>query len=117
MSQEPIGDGQLHTLGLLEQLRNECKDLWGGSSKLYFRIDKLLDQFANPNLHDIPTNLPFRVELWDRHTEHIRWVVAAAGSVLIGQAALDGAIDSFPDQRLTLRHGIRVIREHLPKGG
>jgi hypothetical protein len=33
-------DGQLHTLGLLEQLRDQCKSLWG--SELYFRVDKLL---------------------------------------------------------------------------
>ncbi len=50
-------DGQLHTLGLLEQLRAQCKSLWGTSSDLYFRVDKLLIQLANPNLHDIPTNL------------------------------------------------------------
>jgi hypothetical protein len=47
-------DGQLHTLGLLEQLRDQCKALWGTSSELYFRVDKLLSQLANPNLHDIP---------------------------------------------------------------
>jgi hypothetical protein len=37
-------------------------ELWGTSSKLYHRVDKLLRELANPNLHDIPTNLPFRVE-------------------------------------------------------
>jgi hypothetical protein len=35
-------DGQLHTLELLEQLRDQCKSLWGTSSELYFRVDKLL---------------------------------------------------------------------------
>jgi hypothetical protein len=28
--------------------------LWGTSSDLYFRVDKLLQQLANPNLHYIP---------------------------------------------------------------
>jgi hypothetical protein len=55
------GQGQLHTLGLLEQLRCECKGLWGASSKAYFRVDRLLRQLADPNLHDIPGNLPFRL--------------------------------------------------------
>ena len=27
-------------------------------------VDELLRQLTNPNLHDIPTHLPFRVELW-----------------------------------------------------
>jgi hypothetical protein len=46
-------DGQLHTLGLIEELRSECKRMWGTSSELYFRIDELLRELANPNLHEI----------------------------------------------------------------
>ena len=115
MSQEPIGDGQLHTLGLLEQLRDESKSLWGTSTEIYFRVDELLRQLANPNLHDIPSNLPFRVELWDQSAQHIRWVIAAAASVTVGHAALEAAIASYPGQRFTLRQGIMVIREHVPK--
>ena len=107
--------GQLHTLGLLEQLRNECKTLWGASSEAYFRVDELLRELANPNLHDIPTRLPFRVELWDRHDQHIRWVIAASASVAVGHAALDAAITSYPGERFTLRNGILVIREHAAK--
>ena len=59
----PQADGQLHTLGLLQELREACKTLWGTSSKAYFRVDELLRELANPNLHDIPRNLPFRVEV------------------------------------------------------
>jgi hypothetical protein len=114
MSQAPE-DGPLYTLGLLEQLREECKQLWGASSEFYFRIDGLLRELANPNLHDIPTRLPFRVELWDRHEQHIRWVSAASASVAVGHAALDAAIAFYADQRFTLRNGIQVIREHVPK--
>jgi hypothetical protein len=65
-------EGQLHTLGLLEQLRNECKALWGASTDAYFRVDELLREPANPNLHDVPSNLPFRVELWDRNDQALR---------------------------------------------
>jgi hypothetical protein len=46
-------DGQLHTLSVLEQLREASKGLWGASSEAYFRVDDLLRQLANPNLHDI----------------------------------------------------------------
>ncbi|MGB6534786.1 MAG: hypothetical protein WBF58_02365 [Xanthobacteraceae bacterium] len=77
MSQDPPEqDGQLYTLGVLEQLREECKHLWGNSSNLYFRVDDILRQLANPNLHDI-TRLPFRVEMWDRSDQHVRWSGAA----------------------------------------
>jgi hypothetical protein len=103
-------DGQLHTLGLLEQLRDQCKSLWGTSSELYFRVDKLLNQLANPNLHDIPSNLQIHVELWDRYDKHIRWVIAATSSIVIGNAAYDVAVSVHPRERVLLRQGIRVIR-------
>ena len=115
MPTDPEGEGQLHTLGLLEQLCAECQALWGASSNAYFRVDELLRELANPNLHDIPTRLPFRVEMWDRNDQHIRWVIAAASNVTVGHAALDAAIANYPDQRFTLRNGIRVIRQHVPK--
>jgi hypothetical protein len=103
-------DGQLHTLGLLEQLRDQCKSLWGTSSELYFRLDKLLNQLANPNLHDIPSNLQIRVELWNRYDKHIRWVIADTSSIVIGNAAYDVAVSVHPRERVLLRQGIRVIR-------
>ena len=106
------GDGQLHTLTVLEQLREASKGLWGAGSEAYFRVDELLRQLANPNLHDIPRNLPFRVEMWDQSDQHIRWVIAASASVAVGHAALDAAIANYPDQRFTLRNGILVIRHH-----
>ncbi len=108
-------EGQLYTLGLPEELRAACKDLWGASSAGYFRVDELLRQLGNPNLHEIfPVNA-FRVELWDRHAQHIRWVLAASVSVTIAHAALDTAICEYPGQRLTLRKGSMVIRDHEPK--
>ena len=99
------GDGQLHTLTVLEQLREASKGLWGASSAVYFRVDELLRQLANPNLHDIPRNLPFRVEMWDGSDQHIRWVIAASASVAVGRAAMDAAIANYPGQRFTLRKG------------
>jgi hypothetical protein len=111
-----MADGQLHTLTLLEQLRSQSTDLWSNSGALHERVDKLLRELANPNLPDIPTNLPFRVEMWDRHDKHIRWVVSASASVAIGHAALDMAVATYPTERFTLRNGILVIRQHEPRG-
>jgi hypothetical protein len=106
------GDGQLHTLSVLEQPREASKGLWGASSAAYFRVDELLRQLANPNLHDISRNLPFRVEMWDQSDQHIRWVIAASASVAIGHAAMDAAIANYAEQRFTLKNGILVIRLH-----
>jgi hypothetical protein len=104
-------DGQLYTLGLLERLRNEAGLIQGQYSDLYSRVDKLLREIGNPNLHDI-ANLNYRVELWDKYSLRIRWTVAAVGHIYIAQAAFDEAVKQFPDQQLTLRNGILVIREH-----
>jgi hypothetical protein len=69
----------------------------------------------HPDLHDIPTNLPFRVEMWDRHDQHIRWVISASSSVSIGHVALDVAIANYPSERFTLRNRALVIREYKPE--
>jgi hypothetical protein len=118
MSQEPGDeDGQLHTLGLLEQLRAQTGELWGRSSTLYFSVDKLLRQLADPNLHDI-ANMNFRIELWERYAEHIRWTVAASGSIVLARAAFDAAIKEWPHERFTLRNGIMLLSEYpeRPRG-
>jgi hypothetical protein len=88
-------DGQLHTHGLIEKLRAECKRMWGASSELYFRIDELLRELANPNLHEIFSTSAFQIESWDRHAKHIRWVVAATASITIGHAAFDAAVAQY----------------------
>ena len=109
-------DEEIYTLGLLERVRSECKDLWGTSS-LHQRVDDLLRELANPNLQDIPMRLPFRVELWDRDQQHIRWVIAATSSIVIGRAAFDVAVSTHPREYLTLRNGAQVVRQHTPKDG
>jgi hypothetical protein len=78
--------------------------------------DKLLRELANPNLRDVPTNLPFRVEMGDPHDKNIRWVVAASTTVAIGHAALDMPIATYPSERFTLRNDILFIRQHAPAG-
>jgi hypothetical protein len=48
----------------------------------------------------------------DRHAKHIRWTIAAIGHVTIAQATFEAAVAEWPHERFTLRHGIRLIREH-----
>jgi hypothetical protein len=117
MSQEPSDqDGQLYTLGLLERLRTQTGLAGAAFSDMHSRVDKLLREISNPNLHDI-ANMSYRVELWDKYALHIRWTVAAVGHIYIAQAAFDRAVKEWPDQRLTLRQGIRVIQDHDPERG
>ena len=110
----PEEDGQLHTLGLIQELRAQCSELWGTSSELYRRVDGLLRELSNPNLHDIFPVSAFRIEIWDRYGEHINWVIAASASITISNAAFDAAMREYPTQRLTLRKGATLIREQKP---
>jgi hypothetical protein len=80
-------------------------------------VDELLRQLANPNLHDI-ANVNFRIELWERHTEHIRWPIAAFGSIVPARTAFDAVVKEWPHERFTLRNGIMLMREYpeRPRG-
>jgi hypothetical protein len=92
-------------------LRAEARAAEGGYSELYDRVDGLLRELANPNLHDI-ANMSFRVELWDRHAQHVRGGIAAAGTITITQTAFDAAIANWPGEHFTLRQETMLIREH-----
>jgi hypothetical protein len=56
-------DGQLHTLSVLEQLR-EVEGPMGASSAAYFRVDELRGNSPIPTRY--PAQPPFRVEMWDQ---------------------------------------------------
>jgi hypothetical protein len=108
-------DGPLRTLSILEELRATTSTVWSTSSDLYHRVDALLRELADPKLHDIPLRLPFRVELWDRSQQHIRWVIAASSSIAIARVAFEAAIEAHPNENLTLRNGALVVREYSPQ--
>jgi hypothetical protein len=112
MTSDPADDdGHLHTLGLLEQLRTESRYLWRAASEFHFRVDAMMRQLENPNLHDI-TNMSYRIDLWDRHAVHGRWLVAASGNVFVARAAFEEAVRHWPSERLTLRNGMQILNEH-----
>ena len=107
-------DGQLHTLGLLERLRAGTRNIEGAYSDLYRRVDGLLRELSNPNLHDI-ANMQSRVELWTPDGQQVRWAIAATANVTVGHAAFEAAVRNWPHERFTLRNGILLIREHIPE--
>ncbi len=116
MTNEPHEDGQIHTLGLLEQLRDDLRRYGRAKDELYFRIDKVLRELADPKLHDINLASAFKIELWDRYGRgNLRMVIAGTSSIAIAPAAFDAAENKFVGERLTLRKGAMVIRESIPK--
>ena len=109
-------DGQLlHTLrpagALAFRARHSFRETHGGPSTNAWTSSSAHQSEITRALHDI-RSMSFRVELWDQHALHIRWVIAAAGSVFLARAAFEEAIKQWPDQKLTLRQGIMLISEH-----
>jgi len=41
-------------------------------------------------------------------------VIVATSSIMIAHAAFDAAVKQSPDERLTLRKGAMVLRDHKP---
>jgi hypothetical protein len=74
-------------------------------------LTPMMRQLENPNLHDIQ-NMSYRINLWDRHAVHGRWLLAASGNVFVARAAFEEAVKHWPGQRLTLRNGMQLLSEH-----
>lgn len=108
-------EGQIYTLNLLERLHAGLGDFGRTKDELYWRIDALLRELRNPNLHEVELTTAYQIELWDRYGKsHLRMVLAAASSIEIAHAAFDAAVKQYAAEHLTLRKGAMVLRDHKP---
>jgi hypothetical protein len=55
--------------------------------------------------------LPYRVELWDAPRRKLERVLARASSNVLARAIFKAAQAEYPERRITLRRGSRVIAE------
>jgi hypothetical protein len=107
--------GQIYTLDLLERLHKGLRDFGQTKDELFWRIDALLRELRNPNLHEVELTTAFQIELWDRYGKsHLRMVIAATSSIMIAHAAFDAAVKEYAAEHLTLRKGAMVLRDHKP---
>ncbi len=54
----------------------------------------------------------YKVERWDWKDAHVEEIVASASLIMIGHAAFHAAVERYPQNRLTLRQGTRVILKY-----
>jgi hypothetical protein len=76
------------------------------------------EQYRPPRYQPPPSwgpreELHFAVEQWDDEG-HIEEVLARVHLILPARATFEAIVDARPTQRLTLRHGTRVIDSHDP---
>jgi hypothetical protein len=110
-------EGQIYTLNLLERLHDGLRDFGKTKDELYWRIDALLRELRNPNLHEVELTTAFQIELWDRYgKDHLRMVIAVTSSIMIAHAAFDAAVKEYAAEHLSLRKGAMVLRDHTPLG-
>jgi hypothetical protein len=54
----------------------------------------------------------FKVERWSANGQHIEKELAVCEDIVAARGAFRAAVEEWPEARLTLRHGIRVLAEH-----
>jgi uncharacterized Zn finger protein len=56
-------------------------------------------------------DLPYRIELWETRNRKVERVLARAARSALARAIFKAAQQEYPDRRITLRRGARLIAE------
>jgi hypothetical protein len=64
-----------------------------------------------------PVEHPFKIHAWDPAGNHAEEELAAFGNQIVATRCWDAFTRYYAKRRLTLRHGARVLREHVPPPG
>jgi hypothetical protein len=56
-------------------------------------------------------DLPYRIELWDARNRKVERLLARAARATLARAIFKAAQQEYPERRITLRRGARVIAE------
>lgn len=57
-------------------------------------------------------SLPFAVERWSGDAMRVEQVLAAAGNLLLANAAFQEAVRLYPDAIILLRNRARIVERH-----
>ncbi len=63
---------------------------------------------------NIPSSLPFRVEIWSRDRARLEETIAAASSLHVAIGAYEAALAARPRDRVMLCNLSQIIRERVP---
>jgi hypothetical protein len=62
--------------------------------------------------HPDAENLPYLIELWGAHDNRVERVLARAARISLARAIFKAADEEYPNRRLTLRRGERIISDN-----
>ena len=106
--------GEVHTLGILRELREMAEEIGRGHKDYANRFHELLLKVANPNLPDVAKEMGFRVIALEPGTANQRRVVAVCTNASVAVAAWECARKIFPDDRWILTWGGMVQYDSKP---
>src|SRR3981189_3901565 len=103
------GEGELYVLELLAELRGEAERLHRDVFETSCPLNRLARTLSNGNLPNVPAGLNYAIEMWDRHSQCVRWTIALCGTTPIARGAFDVTDRNYQNERWTLRQGIRLF--------
>lgn len=111
-------EGEALTVGLLIGVRDVCRKIADQHARLGHELHELLRQISNPNLHDVETQLTFRIEQCapGQYGECVR-VISVNGSIAVAHAAFDASVREFPSETWLLVWHSQIIRRYEPDKG
>jgi hypothetical protein len=56
-------------------------------------------------------DLPYSVELWDKHDKHVEELIALTGDYRVARAAYEEAVKRRPGRIVTLRQKTRLLAD------
>src|SRR5712671_1704302 len=94
------GEGELYVLELLAELRGEAERLHRDVFETSCRLNRLARTLSNGNLPNVPAGLNYAIEMWDRHSQSVRWTIALCGTSTIARGAFDVAVKKLSERAM-----------------
>lgn len=114
MSDQQEEDDDRYTLGLLMELRELCRQASDVQEVFEGRFHELFRAISNPNLPDIPKELPFRVEGYVAGTRERLRLMSVCGNIHVARAAFEETKRRYPNDRWLLVWAGSVVEDSMP---
>ena len=106
--------GEAHTLGLLQALRDLCKEAADSQHHYAYRFHELLQSISSSNTPDVAKELTFRVEGYVAGTRNRFRTISLNGNIEVARAAYEATVKLFPNDRWLLLWGAYVVEDSKP---
>lgn len=110
-------DGDAHTLGLLIDMRSLTDEIAAANEHVTARLNELVRQMRNPNVHGLDKELTFRVfqlQVTDQEYPETLRTISMNGNASVARGAFFAAGKAYPNYRWILKWGMMVLERYDP---